>query len=357
MTDDEYMRVIEREFDVRGMKNKGAAVLIGTCVAIIGLIWSCTTHAQTVQAPTRVTTYDWRCADASGAKISDHTRFDTAFITCLNDAKGFEVVGGRYRINRPTAPPPACPAKPADDSQTVQCPAGTTGTWTQTRTYTSAPSPTCWAAGAWTPSAPSAGSCPAVPAGLTSPTLTGVVSAGVNAGRYDIALTWSAIGGATGYEIERCTGVGCTGFKSFGTATPDSQPGQTDSNVPGGFSLSYRVRAKDATTAGPYSNVYTAVTAGATTPPPPTPTTGSATLEWTPPTTNTDNTPLTNLAGYRIEYGLGGALDQVAVVNNPALTSYIVTGLGSGSWSFAVRAYTSGGAVSDRSNVATKSIQ
>ena len=65
--------------------------------------------AQQVEAPTRETPYDWQCQDAQGAKISDHQRFDTALVACLNSPTGAYVQGGRYRINRtssPTPPPP-----------------------------------------------------------------------------------------------------------------------------------------------------------------------------------------------------------------------------------------------------------
>lgn len=34
----------------------------------------------------------------------------------------------------------------------------------------------------------------------------------------------------------------------------------------------------------------------------------TVTLKWTPPTTNTDTTPLTNLAGYRVYYGTSAAI-------------------------------------------------
>jgi hypothetical protein len=53
---------------------------------------------------TRVTAYDWQCQDAAGVKISDHTRFDTAFVACLNAPNGSLVKGGTYRINKPSAP-------------------------------------------------------------------------------------------------------------------------------------------------------------------------------------------------------------------------------------------------------------
>ena len=70
----------------------------------------------------------------------------------------------------PPPPPPSCAApQPAAETQTVQCPAGTTGSWQQTRTYSAAVYPTCWTAGAWSPTAAPAGACvtppPPPPAG------------------------------------------------------------------------------------------------------------------------------------------------------------------------------------------------
>ncbi len=63
-----------------------------------------------------------------------------------------------------------CPGQPTADTQTVTCPAGTTGTWTQVRNYTTAPAPTCWIAGAWTPASAPAGACPAAPPPPPPPT-------------------------------------------------------------------------------------------------------------------------------------------------------------------------------------------
>ncbi|HLS81789.1 MAG TPA: putative Ig domain-containing protein [Steroidobacter sp.] len=88
------------------------------------------------------------------------------------------------------------------------------------------------------------------------------------------------------------------------------------------------------------------------------PVVGSATLSWTPPTQNTDGSTLTNLAGYRIVYGASPTtLNRMAEVDNPGLTTYVVTGLNAGTWYFAVKAYTSSGVESALSNVASKSIQ
>jgi len=71
-------------------------------------------------------------------------------------------------------------------------------------------------------------------------------------------------------------------------------------------------------------------------------TTGSATLSWVAPTTNTDGTPLTDLAGYIINYGTSsGTLNQQITVSSATATGYTVTGLASGTWYFTVTAYTS----------------
>ncbi|HZO23747.1 MAG TPA: putative Ig domain-containing protein [Steroidobacteraceae bacterium] len=82
----------------------------------------------------------------------------------------------------------------------------------------------------------------------------------------------------------------------------------------------------------------------------------SATLEWTPPTENTDGTSLTNLAGYKVYYGTSaGSLSHVVQLANPGLTGYTVSSLSSGTWYFAVTAYTSGGVESSLSPVVSAS--
>lgn len=85
---------------------------------------------------------------------------------------------------------------------------------------------------------------------------------------------------------------------------------------------------------------------------------GSATLSWIAPTQNTDGTSLTNLAGYRIHYGTSASvLSQTVQVANAGLTTYVLDDLSPGTYYFAVKAYTTGGAESEASNVVSKSVQ
>jgi hypothetical protein len=86
-------------------------------------------------------------------------------------------------------------------------------------------------------------------------------------------------------------------------------------------------------------------------------TNGSATLAWTPPTQNTDGSSLTNLSGYRVVYGRSStSLDQIVQITNAGASAYTITGLSSGTWYFAVKAYNTAGAESNVSNVGSKTI-
>jgi len=113
-----------------------------------------------------------------------------------------------------------------------------------------------------------------------------------------------------------------------------------------------------AANAGTYSNIVISVSDGRVSASLPTfaitvsqaAATGSATLSWTPPTRNTDGTTLSNLAGYRINYGTSSTnLTQTVQIANAGVARYTVTGLTSGTWYFAVRAYNTVGGESNLS--------
>jgi hypothetical protein len=84
---------------------------------------------------------------------------------------------------------------------------------------------------------------------------------------------------------------------------------------------------------------------------------GLATLKWTPPTQNTDNSALTNLTGYRVLYGTSAsALSQQKIVSGPNATGTSIPALGAGTWYFAVRATNANASESGNSNVTQKTI-
>jgi hypothetical protein len=86
--------------------------------------------------------------------------------------------------------------------------------------------------------------------------------------------------------------------------------------------------------------------------------TGSATLTWTPPTQNTDGSPLSNLAGYKVYWGTAqGSYSNSVTVSNPGLASYVVDQLTPATWYFTVTALNAAGLESAFSNVATKTIR
>jgi hypothetical protein len=102
---------------------------------------------------------------------------------------------------------------------------------------------------------------------------------------------------------------------------------------------------------------------GNTSPPPPISapvqpiTAGVATLDWMPPTENSDGSMLTDLAGYNVYYGTSPtSLTEKVKVANPGLSAYTVSNLTSGTWYFAVTSYSSSGVESTRSGTISTTI-
>jgi hypothetical protein len=350
---------IDRDFDHEATKDRARWIVIALLFLAVVLAFCGTiAHAQSIQAPTRSSSYDWACLDASGAVVSSHQRFDTAFVACYNNPAGDRIQGGTYKLparGTTTPPPPVCPPKPADESQPGGCPAGTTGTWTQARSYTQSAAPACVnTAGAWTPTAPPSGACVAVPP-PPPPTpsapvnLAAMVTANqTTPANSNVTLTWSAVAGAAECEVWRCTGATCTNF-AFVTGADvacATAATYTNTNLPPNLTYRYRVRAwKPAS--GPYSEILNVTTTPGSTPPPP-PTVGAATIDWVHEGANVE--------GFRILYGASeSALVSTVSVPDAAARSFKVDNLPAGTWFFAVRAYNSN-AESDNSNVASKVI-
>jgi hypothetical protein len=84
---------------------------------------------------------------------------------------------------------------------------------------------------------------------------------------------------------------------------------------------------------------------------------GTALVSWAPPTDNTDNSTLNDLAGFKIYYGtFPGEYDQTITINNPGLSSYLVENLASSDWFFVMTAFNTSGIESAYSAEVTKEI-
>ena len=159
---------------------------------------------------------------------------------------------------------------------------------------------------------------------------------------------------------------------------------QPSASGPSGMTLSFSVQNKPAwatfsivsgllsgtpTTAqtGTYSNIVISVSDGQAssalpafgiTVTAPAATTGSATVGLTPPTENSDGSPLTNLAGMRVYYGTSpSSLNQKIQLAGTAPMTYTISNLASGTWYFGATAYTTTGAEGAMSALATLALQ
>jgi len=203
-----------------------------------------------------------------------------------------------------------------------------------------------------TPAAPPDTTAPTAPAALTA---TAVSTTQIN-------LAWTASTdnvGVTGYQVDRCQGVGCTTFAQIGTSSVTSF---SDTGLAAGTTYRYRVRATDAAgNVSANSSIVTATTQAApdTTPPTaPAGLTATATsssqinLAWS---ASTDNVGVT---GYRVERCQGAGCTTFAQVATPTGTSFSDTGLAAGmSYSYQVRAADAAGNLGAYSNVASATTQ
>ncbi|MEO8019326.1 MAG: hypothetical protein ABI769_16065 [Pseudomonadota bacterium] len=85
--------------------------------------------------------------------------------------------------------------------------------------------------------------------------------------------------------------------------------------------------------------------------------TGTATVTWTAPTTNTDNSALTNLAGFRVYYSTSNtSFSSSTTVNDMAARTTTISALTPGTWYFMARALNSSQEESADSNIRSKTV-
>jgi len=84
---------------------------------------------------------------------------------------------------------------------------------------------------------------------------------------------------------------------------------------------------------------------------------GSATLSWSTPTENEDESPLVDLVGYVIHYTTPeGKIAESIYVDDPRATSYTIDNLSPGTYHFSVSAVQADGRESTMSNEMSKTI-
>jgi hypothetical protein len=203
----------------------------------------------------------------------------------------------RY-VARVVAEPSVCTIpQPAAETRPGECPTGTTGSWTQSRAYVSALYPTCWTAGPWTPSDTPVGACtaPPPPAGqwLKCADQSGTCQlTGTNRVRFGRDTRW--------IEKTLTGNVTCNSTVFEGNPTPNEQ------------------KTCEVWSTGPAA------------PPDPDPVPVARTIRWQPPTTNTDGSPLTDLAGFRVNCTSPRGIGLRWTVPSPAtLSERIDTAVGS----------------------------
>lgn len=85
---------------------------------------------------------------------------------------------------------------------------------------------------------------------------------------------------------------------------------------------------------------------------------GSALVSWVAPTERTDGSPLDDLAGFHLNYGVNpDALEYTIDLANPGLSSHLVEDLGAGTWYFNAIAYDAAGNHSVPSNTVSTTIR
>lgn len=108
----------------------------------------------------------------TGAALSQSTPVPLTPLQVTVSPTLVTITGGAAPVTIPV--PSNCPSQPLSTSNTIACPAGTTGSWIQTTSYTSVPAPACWTPILSPTSAPP-GACTTPPVVTPSASCNGVV--------------------------------------------------------------------------------------------------------------------------------------------------------------------------------------
>ena len=164
-------------------------------------------------------------------------------------------------------------------------------------------------------------------------------------GRGSFRLVITSAIAALGLALAGCGGSGGGGGSASTAASPSTAAASAGVSAPGPSATDTAASSAGAGTSAATATSSAAST-GASNPLP-----TAVTLNWMPPTENTDGTALSNLAGYHIHYGTqSGDYTQTITVDNPGIATYVVDNLSPGTYYFVVTAYNSDGTESPLSS-------
>ena len=309
------------------------------------LTWS-TTHATTCTASD-----GWsRNKPISGTQSTGPLTANTIYSLTCTGPGGSAAQSATVTVSTPS-PAVTMNANPS----TVSSGASSTLTWSSTNATA------CTASNGWTGTKPTRGSYTTV--ALSAATKFTLTCSGTG-GSASQSATISVAAAPPSVSLSASPSSINSGGTSLLTWTTSNAATCTAS---GGWSGSVATRGSQSTAALSATTTYTLSCAGSagsalqsatvTVTPATTPANGTATLNWEPPTANTDGTPVTPLSGYHVFYGTSAsALTQSIAVSGASTTSYEITGLTAGTWYFAIAADATDGTESAQSNLGSKTI-
>jgi hypothetical protein len=177
----------------------------------------------------------------------------------------------------------------------------------------------------------------------SAPTISGqpVTALNVNTAYTFVPTVSGATGGTLAFTIQNKPA-----WATFDTSTGELAGTPNSSNVGNYNGLVISVSNGVATAALPTFNISVTQISN-----------GTVTLSWLPPTTNTNGTALTNLAGYKIYYGTSpSSLTHSVQITNPGIADYVIDNLSPATWYFSLVSYNSANVESPLSAIVSKTI-
>ncbi|MCB1686425.1 MAG: hypothetical protein R3E82_01290 [Pseudomonadales bacterium] len=306
-----------------------ASTNASSCAASGGWSGTRSTSGSLTVSPAATTAYTLTCSGTGGSRA------------------------GSVTVNVTAAPPPPPPAPQPTVTLGVSNPSIVAGNAT-TLNWSSTNATTCTAGGGWSGVRSTSGSANVSPTSSTSYTLTCSGSGGSRSATVAVTVTPAPAPQITFTSADSTVSSGGTtqlSWTSTNTTSCTASGGWSGSRSLSGNQM---VGPLSATTtyslscSGPGGNVVRMLTVSML---------GQVSLNWVAPAQNVDGSPLNDLAGFRIYYGISSrAYTDVVDISNPNATSFVLQQV-QGDYYFAMTALDGDGNESAYSNEVRKTAQ